>query len=55
MVDLAISQTVGCGTAVPGDIIVITAGTPYGTPGRTNMLKVEEIPDEFSIIGVGHD
>lgn len=55
MVDLAISQAVGCGTAVPGDIIVITAGTPYGTPGRTNMLKVEEIPDDFSAIGVGHD
>jgi hypothetical protein len=34
--------------AAPGDTIVITAGTPYGTAGRTNMLKVEEIPVQLA-------
>ncbi len=44
MVKLAITKAVDCGAAMPGDIIAITAGTPYGTPGRTNMLKIEEAP-----------
>jgi pyruvate kinase len=44
MVSLAFAQVISCGVAAPGDTIVITAGTPYGTAGRTNMLKVEEIP-----------
>ncbi len=44
MVDLAFEQATRHGVAVPGDHLVITAGTPYGTAGRTNMLKVEQIP-----------
>ena len=27
-----------------GDKIVITAGVPMGTPGTTNVLRVERIP-----------
>ncbi len=34
-------QTVGY--IKPGDKIVITAGVPVGSPGRTNMIKVVEI------------
>jgi len=48
MVQLAFGQAVASGVASPGDIIVLTAGTPYGTAGRTNMLKIEEIPEDFA-------
>lgn len=48
MVSLAFKHAVQCGAAAPGDEIVITAGTPYGTAGRTNMLKVEQIPLDVS-------
>lgn len=49
MVLLAFYQALQCGLAKPGDIISITAGTPYGTAGRTNMLKIEEVPAEVSL------
>jgi pyruvate kinase len=55
MVGLAFTYAVSCGAAAPGDIIVITAGTPYGTAGRTNMLKIEEIPEDFSIEEASYD
>jgi pyruvate kinase len=29
--------------AQPGDTIVVTAGTPIGRPGTTNMMKVEKV------------
>ena len=48
MVNLAFNQALKCQTAGPGDVVVITAGTPYGIAGRTNMLKVEEIPEDFT-------
>lgn len=28
---------------VPGDLVVITAGVPVGTPGRTNMVQVRTV------------
>lgn len=34
-----------CGVAAPGDLIVITAGVPAGTPGHTNLIKVHRIGD----------
>jgi len=43
MVAVAFNQAIKCRYAVPGDIVVITAGTPYSTAGRTNMLKIEEV------------
>ena len=48
MVSMAFQQVTSKGLADPGDLIVITAGTPYGTAGRTNLLKVEEIPTTFA-------
>jgi pyruvate kinase len=48
MVEMSFSQAVKSRSAEPGDIVVITAGTPYGTAGRTNMLKIEEIPERFA-------
>lgn len=29
-----------------GDILTIVAGTPFGTPGKTNLIKVEIMPGE---------
>lgn len=44
MVRLALEAvTERCG-AQPGDVIVIVAGTPYRTSGKTNLIKVEEVP-----------
>ncbi len=43
MVTLAFDHVLSRGIAASGETIVITAGTPYGTAGRTNMLKVEQI------------
>jgi pyruvate kinase len=31
------------GFVVPGDLIAITAGVPFGTPGATNLLRIEKI------------
>jgi pyruvate kinase len=40
----AIEQVRRCGVAQSGEAIVITAGTPFGLAGNTNLLKVEEVP-----------
>jgi pyruvate kinase len=40
----AIDQVRRCEFAQTGDAIVITAGTPFGVPGNTNLLKVERVP-----------
>lgn len=40
----AIEHARGCGVAQSGNAIVITAGTPLGVPGNTNLLKVERVP-----------
>jgi pyruvate kinase len=37
-----IAQRVG--VAHPSDLIVMTAGLPFGVPGNTNMLRVARIP-----------
>jgi pyruvate kinase len=41
--DHAAKQAKYCGLAKSGDDIVITAGTPFGVPGNTNLVKVERI------------
>ncbi|HXV97578.1 MAG TPA: pyruvate kinase [Anaerolineae bacterium] len=55
MVEMALRQAVQSGGAVAGDIVVMAAGTPYGTAGRTNMLKVEEVPDALAVQRGRHD
>ena len=40
----AIQHAQRCELAQAGDAIVITAGTPFGVPGYTNLLKVERVP-----------
>jgi pyruvate kinase len=55
MVSLAFEQVLNRGVGIPGDTIVITAGTPFGVAGRTNMLKVEDIPLNVTDTGGNHD
>ncbi len=42
--DHAVGQARCCGLAQSGDEILITAGTPFGMPGNTNLLKLEQVP-----------
>ena len=44
-VEIALIETVRCRT---GDKIVIVAGSPPGTPGRTNALRVHRIGDAIA-------
>ena len=44
VVNRALEIAAGAGFAAPGDKVVITAGVPMGTPGSTNVLRVERIP-----------
>jgi len=52
---MAFEHVLHHGMAAPGDTIVITAGTPYGIAGRTNMLKVEDIPVKVNESEAGDD
>jgi len=42
----ATAAAVESGYAAPGDRVVITAGVPFSTPGTTNLLIVETVPDD---------
>ncbi len=44
LVSMAISKSVELYGAAQGDVIVITAGTPYNRKGTTNLIKVERVP-----------
>ena len=44
MVALALDAAVRLTRVQPGDAIVIVAGTPYHVSGRTNLIKVEQVP-----------
>ncbi|MCY1429167.1 hypothetical protein D9M71_450730 [compost metagenome] len=41
--DIALGQRM----ARRGDTVVITAGVPFGTPGSTNMLRIETVAPAF--------
>lgn len=43
MVDIATHQARIDGFAQPDDRVVITAGIPFGSPGKTNMLRIARI------------
>ncbi len=43
LVSMAISKSVELYGAQPGDVITITAGTPYNQKGTTNLIKVERV------------
>ena len=43
MVDIATHQARIDGFADPGDRVIITAGVPFGTPGKTNLLRIARV------------
>ena len=45
MVDLALDAAVRRLGAQPGETVVIVGGTPFQVAGRTNLIKVETVPD----------
>jgi pyruvate kinase len=49
MVEFACDAAAREELAKPGDIIVIAAGMPFGSPGTTNLLRIERLPG-----GSGH-
>ncbi|MBU5344782.1 pyruvate kinase [Paenibacillus sp. LC231] len=46
MFDYALQGGVKSGLVKEGDLVVITAGVPLGRSGSTNLLKVDQIPQE---------
>lgn len=46
MVEGATTTAYREGIALPGDRIVVTAGVPFGTPGKTNILRIVRIPNQ---------
>ncbi|MGI8422801.1 MAG: pyruvate kinase [Chloroflexota bacterium] len=45
MIAVATRLVVKAGVAKPGEMVVITAGVPVGTPGYTNLIKVHTLGD----------
>ncbi len=43
LIDIGTKLARESGIARPGDLIVITGGTPLGVPGTTNFLKVQKV------------
>lgn len=43
MLALANQMAVDCQVAGPGDKVIVTAGLPIGTGGRTNLIKVQTV------------
>lgn len=46
MVAMACEAVAARGFAGPGDIVAIAAGMPFGVPGSTNLLRIEQLPAE---------
>ncbi|MGH2350311.1 MAG: pyruvate kinase, partial [Chloroflexota bacterium] len=49
MLATATRMVVQAGLAQDGDLIVITAGVPIGSPGHTNLIKVHRIGDPVTL------
>jgi pyruvate kinase len=45
MVEIACATALERGLAEPRDMVVITAGVPFGTPGATNILRVARVSE----------
>ena len=41
--EAAMQASLEAGLIKKGDKVVLTAGVPLGTPGKTNMIRVEEV------------
>ncbi len=52
----SVQAALQCGHIKHGDLVVLTAGIPAGTPGGTNLLKVYVVGDVIaSGTGIGHE
>ncbi|TPE47499.1 pyruvate kinase alpha/beta domain-containing protein, partial [Amaricoccus solimangrovi] len=47
IVAMACGAAADRGFAGAGDIIAIAAGVPFGVPGSTNLLRIEQLPVEL--------
>ncbi|MBX5466342.1 MAG: pyruvate kinase [Firmicutes bacterium] len=45
MMKEAVAAAVQGGVLAPGDRYLLTAGVPFGTPGTTNLLRIESVPE----------
>lgn len=55
LIEQSITAALEKGYINNGDLVVITAGVPVGTPGTTNLLKVEVVGQILARgIGIGH-
>jgi pyruvate kinase len=43
MLDVVSRALIDASLAVPGDLIVVSAGIPFGGGGKTNFLKVHRL------------
>jgi pyruvate kinase len=43
MLDVVSRALIDAGRAAPGDLIVVSAGIPFGGGGKTNFLKVHRL------------
>jgi pyruvate kinase len=46
IVEMACGAVADRGFAAGGDIVAIAAGMPFGVPGSTNLLRIEQMPAE---------
>jgi pyruvate kinase len=51
MIETAIHQVKIDGFAEKGDRIVVTAGLPFGMPGKTNVIRIARIGAERLSLG----
>ena len=48
MLTTAAQAVLEAGLGARGDLIVITAGVPAGTPGNTNLIKVHRLGEPLT-------
>ena len=48
MIENAVTAAVAAGVVRTGDLVVITAGTPVGVPGSTNLVKVHTVGEPLT-------
>jgi pyruvate kinase len=47
----AVRAAIGSGIATPSDMVVVTAGVPFNTPGSTNILRVAPCDERLIFAG----
>jgi pyruvate kinase len=47
----AVRAAIASGIATPSDMVVVTAGVPFNTPGSTNILRVAPCDERLIFAG----